>query len=229
MQKSALTRRALLGGLAGWGLTGCGTSPTLDLIGGAFSAVGSNSGNYPMTVERIRALPYASLGVRIGGNAPVVMILATYEGENLNWASADRVILVTHRGRLVKTVGLTRDLAGTQWTGSDPVIDYAQGSGSIADARVNRFIDLQPDNSYGVAVESSLRVIGPQQIVILGQPHDTTLVSEKISVSKWRWSAENLFWIDHLTGRVIRSRQSYCPEVGPMTLEVLKPAAEPAA
>jgi hypothetical protein len=227
MQKSALTRRAVLGGLAGLGVTGCGLSPTLDLIGQSFTGVSSKgSDGYPMSAERIRAIPYASIGVRIGNSAPAVMILATYDGENLNWASADRVILVTRQGRLVKTVGLARDLVGTQWTGSDTIIDYARGGGSVANSRVNRFIDLRPDDDFGVAIESTVRPIGTDRITILGQTFDTRVVSEKIVATKWRWSKENQFWIDQASGKIVRSRQSYCPEVEPITIEVLKPAAE---
>jgi len=211
------------------GLTGCGISPTLDLIGGSFKRSPSNAGGYPISAERIRALPYASLGVQVGSSAPAVMILATYDGENLNWVSADRVVLVTHRGRLVKTVGLARDLVGTQWTSADPVIGEAGSGGSVAAARINRFIDVRPDDAYGIAIESTVRSLGNERITILDQVYDTVLVSEKIAAPKWRWSAENLFWIARSNGRLLRSRQSYCPEVEPLTLEILKPAAEMAS
>lgn len=229
MNEPALTRRAFLGGLTGLGLAGCGSSPTLDLIGQSFAGLsGGGASSYPLSAERIRALPYASLGVRIGSNAPAVMILATYDGENLNWASADRVILVTHRGRLVKTVGLARDLAATQWTGADPVLSYASGQVLETYSHVNRFLDLRQKDEFGVAIQSNVRVAGDERISVLGTSYDTMVIAERISAPKWRWSAENLFWIDRATGRILRSRQSYCPEIDPITLEVLKPAVEPA-
>jgi hypothetical protein len=230
MLKTAISRRAVLGGLVGVGVAGCGTSPTLDLIGQSFTGVSASpAGRYPLTAERIHALPYASLGVQEGKTSPVVMILASYDGENLNWASADRVVLVTHQGRLIKTVGLDRDLGGTQWTGSDPVLDYAKGAGSVTNARVNRFVDLRHNDDFGVAIESSVRPVGNERITVLDQAYDTLVISEEIAAPKWRWSAKNRFWIDRASGQIVRSQQSFCPEIAPLTLEILKPAAAVAA
>ncbi|GAC1621852.1 MAG: hypothetical protein NVS9B10_05120 [Nevskia sp.] len=227
------TRRRLLTSLAGGfsclGLSGCGTSPTLDLLGSALTGIGDigKAPSYGLSDAQIEALPYASLGLRIGGSQPAVVILASVDGDELHWASADRVVFVTRHGRLTKTVGLPRDLTATQWTGQDPLAKFPAMPVSRDDRRVYRFVDLRPNDDFSVPVQSSFDTLGDETLTILGHRHETVLVRERVVVRKWRWSADNLFWVDKTTGRIWKSRQQFCPEVPAMTLEILKPAAEP--
>ena len=224
------TRRAVLGGglSSCLGLAACGASPTLDLLGSALTGLGDigKVPSYGFSTAQIDALPYASLGLRIGHAAPAVMILASIDGEDLHWASADRVVFVTRRGRLIKTVGLPRDLVDTQWTVQDPLAGLPLTPITTREPRVYRFVDLRPADDFGVPVQSGFEVIGEETITILGRSHETLRIRERVDVRKWRWSTENLFWADKITGRVWRSRQQFCPDVAPMVMELLKPAAE---
>lgn len=232
---TGLTRRSVLQGVAslglapGLGLLGGCSSQSLQLIGSSFAGAKTavTGDRYGLSDEQIEALPYASLGVRVGRLAPAVLILASIDQDELRWASADRVVLVTRRGRLVKSVGLARDLLGTQWAAPDPLLGYPQTLATSAEARVGRFVDLRPKDDFGVAVESRYDTIGNETLTLLGRPRRTVLLRERISVRKWRWSGENLFWLDASNGKVWKSRQQFCPDVPPLTLEVLKPAEEP--
>lgn len=227
MSRDAYTRRTVLAGLAGLGVSACASSPTLDLFATALSGVRDigKPAAYPVSAAQIDALPYASLGLRVGRSAPAVVILASIEGEDLHWASADRVVLVTRHGRLVKTVGLPRDLVGTQMPTSDPLTGFGKTPGDASAARVYRFIDLRPKDDFGVAVESRFDEQGAETLRILGRDHETLRVRERITVRKWRWSTENLFWLDRESGQVWKARQQFCAEVPAITFEVLKPAA----
>lgn len=224
-------RRFIVAGLGAAGslVAGGCVSPSLKLMGAPFSKPGSLLGRdgYALSDEQINAIPYASLGVRIGGSAPVIMILASINGANLHWASADRVVLITERGRLVKTIGMPRDLVGTRWTGADSLLPVLRRQPGTGDSRVGRIIDLRPKDDFSVPVESRCEWLGEETLTLVGRERRTVLLSEHIKVGKWRWKAENRYWFDAETGAMLKSRQQYCPEVAAVTMEVLKPAAEP--
>ncbi len=230
-----LTRRQLMQGLAAstavptLGLLGGCSSQSLQLLGSSFAGARTavSGDRYGLSDDQIEALPYASLGVRIGRLAPAVLILASIDQDELRWASADRVVLVTRRGRLVKSVGLARDLLGTQWASPDPLLGFPNTIPASTESRVGRFVDLRPKDDFGVAVESRYDTIGNETLTLLGRTRRTVVLRERISVRKWRWSGENLFWLDAASGKVWKSRQQFCPDVPPLTLEVLKPAEEP--
>ena len=115
-------RRLVLG--AGGALLGGCASDSLSLLGATLPRFGAAArGNgYPLSDAQIKAIPYASMGVHIGKSAGVVTILASVDGERLHWASADRIVLITERGRLVKTIG-------------DAVLDYEMAVTTDADRR----------------------------------------------------------------------------------------------
>ncbi len=223
--KIQYTRRGALQSLLALGLAGCGASPTLDLVGRTISGRPKTDSGYGLSIAQIKDLPYASLGVRIGGGAPLVMVLATVEGGDLHWVSSDRAILVTRAGRLVQTVGLQRDLRATQYVADDPLRQIYM-SGSVAAAPlVWRYIDLSNKDAFGVVVESQFSIVGDETLSILGAPHETLHVREHIRMPTWRWSVSNDFWLERDSGRLRKARQQYCPEQAAIEYELLKPPA----
>lgn len=224
-------RRAALATLAGLGAGACSLSPSLELLGSSFDGLTSATGfgrekPYPVTAREIDELPYATMGLRFGGGDPAVLVLAEYDGEDLHWSSADRVIFVTRRGWLVKTVGLPRDIVATQWHGENPLPGLARGEVFEPGSRMLRTLDLRPRDEFGVAVESQFEVLGRETLEVLGRRRETICLREKASVRRWRWTADNRFWVDPASGRVWRSSQQFCPELPPLVFDVLKPAAE---
>lgn len=215
-------RRALLLGGAGTLLAGC-ASDSLSLIGSTIGGFGQPA-RYPISDAQIEAIPYATMGVRFGDGGGVVMVLASIDGDDLHWASADRVVLVTRRGRLVKTIGLSRDLLTTRPAGADALADALAGNPVAAEARVDRIIDLRQKDDFSVPVESRWDVQGEETVSLLGRERRLVRVRERMTVRKWRWSADNLYWLDAGSGQVWKARQQFCPEVPAMTLELLKPA-----
>ncbi len=224
---ASLSRRRLLIAAGTLGLAGC-ASDSLSLLGSSFSSGGGGGSGYPISDAQIAAIPYASIGVRIGSSAGVVMILASVDGANLHWASADRVVLITQRGRLVKTIGLPRDLLTTRFTEGDPLPLAVRGEAQADEARISRIIDLRPKDDFSVPVESRCAAIGMETVTIFGQPRSLLHLRERVVVRKWRWSTDNQFWVDPATGKVWKSRQQFCPDVPAITLEVLRPALEAA-
>jgi hypothetical protein len=229
-----LSRRKFLGGLVATGVAGCASSPfnpsdpnsTFNLVANTFKSKAPSPGDYPLTAAQIQSIPYATLGVRIDRNPRAVMVLATADGRSLQWASADYVTLVTRDGWLLQTHGLHRDLAATRWrgAGTDPLRQFAQ-SGVVPSPGIYREIDLGHDDEHGIVVESRFVPGRDELISIQGQEHRTVRIDEIADVPAWRLKMRNSFWVSPETGMVWRSRQQYCPEVLPIELEVLRPAA----
>jgi len=222
---AALTRRRLLMAAGALGLSGC-ASDSLSLLGAAMPSFRSTArGNaYPISDAQIKAIPYASMGVQIGSAPPVVTILASVDGRRLSWASADRVVLITERGRLVKTIGLPRDLLTTRFTEFDPLERVRQGE-KVPDRGVTRIVDLRPRDDFGVPVNSQFSAQGEESLTMLGETRTLLRIRERVVVAKWRWSTDNLYWIDPASGQIWRSRQQFCPDVPAITMEVLRPSA----
>lgn len=177
-----------------------------------------------MSDEQLRKLPYATLGVTIGRNAPAVMVLATVDGDDLHWVSADRVLFVTRKGRLTQTRGLKRDLVATDWNSDDPLIEAIQLSGDSDSSRsVTRFIDVGRAKPEHVGVSSSFSAPVADSLATLSGPSESLRLEEHAVVGDWRWAAHNTFWVAQQSGVVLKSRQQFCPEIPPIELEVLKP------
>ena len=224
-----LSRRQLLGGLLASGAAGCAAAPgsTVDLVSKMVTSKSPSGGGYPMSPEQIHELPYATLGVRRAEGERAVMVLVSIDGANLEWVSADGVTVVTNHGWLVQTHGMPRDLVGTRWlspSAGDPLGDFVK-TGVLPARGVYREMDINRSNERSLAVESSFVLRGEETIDILGKTHLTRRIDETAVVQDWRWEARNSFWVDTQTGQVWRSIQQYCPEIAPLTLEVLKPAA----
>ena len=222
---AVISRRRLLIAAGALGLGGC-ASDSLSLLGATLPTLGGSAGGngYPLTDDQIKAIPYASMGVRIGSSAGVVTILASVDGQRLHWASADRIVLITERGRLVKTIGLPRDLLTTRFTDDDQLLPVARGE-RASEAGISRIVDLRPKDDFGVPVQSQYAVQAEESLTLLGQSRTLLRVRERVTVRKWRWSTDNLFWLDPADGRIWKSRQQFCPEVPAITMELLKAPA----
>ena len=175
-----------------------------------------------MTDEQLRALPYATLGVQVGAAAPSVMVLSRKESDLLYWVSADHVIFVTSYGRLVRTQGLKRDLVATDWKGVDPLA-AAPGQSPDPDglADIQRQLKIGVNHGETVWVSSSFQEVGDETLPSFNGTLTARRIIERVNVADWRWRTENMFWIAD-SGSVVKSRQQFCPEIPPISLELLK-------
>src|ERR1051326_3612694 len=82
------------------------TASLVNTVRGAFHGLGTSA----ITRDDVTRIPFASLGYRIGDNAEEMLVLAGREGDNLVWTSSAKITVVTHHGRIVRTIGLQHDL-----------------------------------------------------------------------------------------------------------------------
>jgi hypothetical protein len=206
--------RALVLAFGAVALSACEHVPLLQLAGSSLGF--GEASRFPLTREQVDAVPYASIAVRIGHSAPSFVVLSRYDGESRHWMSANRVVLVTRDGRLVRTAGLPRDI---RYMGALP-----SGLQELAaDGAPHKvLVDLTGPDEYDIAMELSYAREGAERITILDHPRDTIRIREDVHVAAWRWSAVNHYWVDAATGVVWKSEQAYCPQIPAVEIEVLK-------
>jgi hypothetical protein len=217
--------RAVLVGVLALSLFACedvgsvsGTNTDIGKIGVLLfhdiAGIGSSSS---VPRERAAGIPYASLGVRLGGSDESMFVLATKSGDDLTWLGGKSFAITTRHGRVVRTAGFYYNASG---------IHPAEGvKQDLTQPSVDYLYDFAEQSRYGIPVKCTRRNLGPERIVIISVAHDTTHVAEDCSASGTDWTFQNEFWHDS-SGYVWKSRQFVEPRLDPLTLEVLRPAAE---
>jgi Protein of unknown function (DUF2886). len=167
-----------------------------------------------VTYEEAAASPYASIGVRLDGGPQAMLILATDSGYEQLWTSAERIVIVTHSGLVIRTVGIGHDLGSTRLASTGP--QYPQTASRWAD-----FPDL---GLYGVALTCEKKIAGTEAITILGNTRNALRTDEhcKTVGSAIAWSFTNTYWTDPASGQMQRSFQYFHPRLGPLDIEVFR-------
>jgi hypothetical protein len=168
--------------------------------------------------ERAAAVPYASLGIRLGSSTESMFVLANRSGHDLHWLGGKKLAITTRGGRVIQTVGFEHNLTGFQEIALTPP-DAARSR------EKNYMFDFAEVSLYGVLVSCSVEDLGPEQINILGATHSTRHRAEDCTASKLDWDFRDEFWTD-ATGFTWKSKQYVEPDLDPLTIETLRPAAE---
>jgi hypothetical protein len=214
---------ALLGGLPG-----CAELP---LVVNASEAIGYaifGSTDAEIDSELVAQMPYASLSAKIGNGPRSILVLGKKENGFEYWFSADRAVLVTRNGRLVRTAGFPENLKHTALRGKDPVnrLLHLRKYGPPKQALQSvRSIDISMDSRFGIPIRSHYETIGAREIQIRGIKIKTVLVRERNKAFSINWSFDNYYWVDAFDGFVWKSRQHIVRSFPPIEIEILKPAA----
>ena len=176
-----------------------------------------------LTRADIERIPYASIAIRMGDGPQALLVLGRSDGDRLDWISAEHEVIVTRRGRVVKTYGLPQDLSETIFLTADPV-----GQPSPAGAAVQqclRTLDIEPGHHDGVVVSSRFEKTGEETIDILGERIATELWQEHGAAPQLAWKFVNQYWIDPSSGYVWKSHQAATPSLPPLEIIVYRRAA----
>src|ERR1700735_1278020 len=111
---------ALFAGSLGLGLSACSDFGDISnsdsvvmgqLLVHAITGIGSSSS---VPRARVAAVPYATLGVRLGSSDESMFVLATKAGGDLVWRGGPQLAITTRNGRIVRTAGFVHNLSGFQ-------------------------------------------------------------------------------------------------------------------
>ncbi len=199
-------------------LGGCGNDSDFSQLGGLLWQSVSSVGSEGPPVERARAaaVPFASLGVRYGSSGEAMLVLAAKSVDQSEWLGGTQVSIITRDGRIVRTVGLPRNLTGFQGPIADTGTDAAPGS-------YHYFYDFADRRVFNVIAQCTQRDAGGERISIIGSAHDTRHIVETCHAPQFDWDFQNDYWRDIATGSVWKSVQHIHPDGDPVTIEALRP------
>ena len=221
----SFSRRTLILAGAALPLAGCEMPYGLNLDAVKTSlAVSAGLENAPgITLEQASQIPYASLGYRIGGSQEYILVLASTIAGSLLWTAADHRTLVTANGRVTRSAGFEWNLAETSFFQPDPVQTGLQRMST--NVLLVRTLDLRDVNRFGISVQSTFTPIGETKVSILDANLEVIEVHEDCRCNDLDWNFQNIFWVDVNSGFVWRSVQNIHPNLGALTIEVLRPPA----
>lgn len=189
-----------------------------------------------LSEQQVNNIPYASIYARIDDIPQAFIVLALAEPKftltlpptpaitELKWLSADKAMLVTINGRLVRTSNLlTGDLIAVESNEPDPIL-----LGLHLDSTPKtwtRTIDWQPGYHFGYRVNSHFSFIAKENILINDTPTQALHYLESVSVDNLNIQYQNEFWLIPETGHVIKSRQKIAPNQPFIEITLLKPFA----
>ena len=217
-------RRSLAAALALL-LGGCSSSGTSDyasyyaLLRQGFR---QSFGNGAIGRQEAAAIPYASMGVRLDDGPESLLVLGSDTSGDQLWTSKAKIVVMTHDGRILRTVGLEHDL-----TALAPQKGTALPPPGTALKGPQAFImraDFADMGIYDAAIACGLAARRRETITILGRGLNTMRVDETCRAGSPSWNFTNSYWVDADTGFVWRSVQHLHPKGGVARTQIFRPA-----
>jgi hypothetical protein len=160
---------------------------------------------------------------QIGKSGNALVVLTTAQGDKFSWIAADKVVLVTQKGRLVKSVGLIQDRTAVHPLQQEPLLQLAKQPVETLNHRYA--LDLRYKNLYAIPVNATLQFEGQETITILERTYQTRRYTEYNYCELLDWHFTNTYWLDVNTGFVWQSVQHLSPDLPPVFMAVTKPVA----
>lgn len=184
-------------------------------------------GNYidvELSKADIEAIPYASAYLKIGEQKQVFVTLAFAEHNpltghlQLKWVSADKTMIVTENGHIVKTIGLQiPNLAGVY--GRIPA--YSTAEENTLSINYSLSYDWSDHYRYGFPAKVTRLYQGKQTLTTPISKTATRIYIERVNFPSLSESVENQFWVND-NGQVVKTLQHLGPQMPPIELTILK-------
>ena len=159
-----------------------------------------------LTSEEVVQSPMDLIYVKNGERPIATMALGFIENGKYKWLSKDDVMIVTDNGRVIKTLGLDKNVTFVDHLKNDPI-----SKGQSLNIK-NWITSIDTDyGDSGAKIESTFDTIKNVTIVIQGAEFNTTKVEEKIKYNSslnGEKSWVNTYWYHIDTGYLIQSHQT---------------------
>lgn len=175
-----------------------------------------------VTAERINALPYASMYLRVADGQQIFVVLGFNENGQQKWITSDKAMVVTQNGRVIKTLGLSDNLNQVSNLQQDPLRNPLQLTEGASWARTISWTE-QGQLRAGEAVSRFTR-LKDEVLQLAGKPVACRVWQEEVSMAGNGKSWRNTFWIDTTSGQVRKAEQDLGADYLPVTTTILKPA-----
>lgn len=192
-----------------------------------------------LSTEELEAFPYTALYARRADQPRALIVLGFVDGEGQNsrfqWVSAQREVLETRAGRMVRTDKFEPDLLSMSNLGSDPLLciqEQLRMQGLSADFNAcdltwgTTLETLEQGQRSTFAVNSEFRLQGTEAVALAnGQRENTVKISEHMVTQPPRGRQahkyENHYWLGE-DGLIVKSYQHFVPGEPGVSLEVAK-------
>jgi hypothetical protein len=172
-------------------------------------------------ITQAAAIQYATIGYRLNDGPEQILVLATDNGVDKLWTSAAHVVIVTHGGRIVRTVGLPEDISAVTGENGQQLLVPAEAR--ERNLLTTRLVDFPGIPAYGVEIKCRALPRRVETIVILGHGVTTQKVDEICRSDSLNWSFTDTYWIDPQSTLVWRSIQHVGPKEEKIEIETLRP------
>jgi hypothetical protein len=172
----------------------------------------SDKSDAKMTLVEVQQSSVDVISVRRGERPSVIMALAYIENGQHKWVSSDKAMFVIDKGRLIRTIGLNKNLLYSSSTDIDPLKSLPHKTMYVSQKQKwIRTVD-QTDDEYGYSIESTFNDAIQDSVQALNLDIETILYVENIiykvptdyiRISK-NW--KNYYWYAK-SGEMIKSIQ----------------------
>ncbi|MCV9878032.1 YjbF family lipoprotein [Brenneria izbisi] len=200
-------------------LTGC--SQKMDAFSRTAKLAFLGQDDTYVTARQVENTPYASAYLKVGDAPQAFVVLAFAEQEQLKWIAADKNMIVTQHGRLVKTQGFGEDITNVNNLDRDPLALGLLKSTTPMTWQ-SRFEWAQVFRG-GYEVTSIFRSRGKETLTILDKSRELVRFDEQVTVPALNASYTNSYWIEPSNGQVVQSYQYMGPDMALVKFTVLKP------
>jgi hypothetical protein len=179
-------------------------------------------GNYidvELTSQEIEAVPYASAYLKLGDQKQVFLVLAFADPNpltgktQLKWVSADKAMVITENGHIVKTLNLqNNNIAGVY--GQVPAY-------SPSNTEYDLSYDWVEQYRYGFPAHITRTYQGKEVITTPVSSTSADVYRESVEFPSLSETVENLYWVND-EGQVVKTRQHLGPNMAPIELTILK-------
>ncbi|KJY79076.1 hypothetical protein TW74_10325 [Vibrio nigripulchritudo] len=189
-------------------------------VGSSLSEAFTASDDVTLSSSEISELPYASTYVRINEGRQVFMVLAFADlnpqtgNTQLKWVSADSSIIVTEKGRIVKTQGFDgNNLLQLSGTGLNNEMSHKRDWHAT--------YDWSPDYRYQFEATVSPKLLANETLRTSQWTLETKKIEEKVTFKGLGSGFTNLFWVAN-DGDVMKSIQYIGPDMNKFEMTILK-------
>ena len=176
----------------------------------------SDKSDAKMTLVEVQQSNVDVISVKRGERPSVIMALAYIENGQHKWVSSDKAMFVIDKGRLIRTIGLNKNLLYSSSTDIDPLKSLPHKTMYVSQKQKwIRTVD-QTDDEYGYSIESTFNDATQDSVQALNLDIDAILYVENliykvptdyIRINK-NW--KNYYWYAK-SGEMIKSIQMTSP------------------
>lgn len=180
-----------------------------------------------LSLAEVAQAKFDYLYVTHGDRPQSVMALMFIEQDQLKWISADEAMLITNKGRIVKTLGFNNDLLNVASATTDPIANWQQISQQTS---WTRLVDWSA-GEYGYSVNSTFAIQTGQSLRFFQRDIAVTKVIEYLSYDaasnylRFDQDWQNVYWFDAKSGVLLQSQQQLAPFTEPMQLTFISQVA----